>query len=403
MFEGRLIEDEPDRVRIQSDRTGRRVYVDHGISAAPARSVWVAIRPEKISIRGTQPADMRENCVRGVVKEIAYMGDMSIYLVRIDSGQDDARDAAQHLSATSDDERITWDEDGLPVTGTPAVRCRQQYEAGDATRGRPARLLRQGSLGRCGTLCFRTSARPALDARHAARNWAGGALVIAVPYLWLLLFFLVPFVIVLKISFSKRRSRCRRTHPSAMGGEALRSSVNSIPAITCSCSTDNLYCSAFLYSLQVAAVSTVLCLLIGYPMAYAIARSHPALRNILLMLVILPFWTSFLLRVYAWIGLLKNNGLLNNFLIWLGVIDEPIVMLQTDFATYIGIVYSYLPFMILPLYANLEKHDLTLLEAAADLGLRAAAAFLPASRCPCPARHRRRLACWCSFRPSAST
>jgi putrescine transport system permease protein len=139
---------------------------------------------------------------------------------------------------------------------------------------------------------------------------------------------------------------------------------------------DSLYFSAYANSLRIAAISTFFCLLIGYPLAYAIARAQGAARNILLMMVILPFWTSFLLRVYAWIGILKNNGLLNNLLLWLGVIDQPIVMLQTEFAIYVGIVYSYLPFMILPLYANLEKMDLTLLEAAADLGCRPAKAFL---------------------------
>jgi len=139
---------------------------------------------------------------------------------------------------------------------------------------------------------------------------------------------------------------------------------------------DNLYWKAYLNSIFVAAVSTLFCLLIGYPMAYAIARSSPATRNVLLLLVILPFWTSFLLRVYAWIGILKNNGLINNTLMSLGLIDQPIQMLQTDFAVYVGIVYSYLPFMILPLYANLEKMDLTLLEAAADLGCRPWESFL---------------------------
>jgi putrescine transport system permease protein len=122
-------------------------------------------------------------------------------------------------------------------------------------------------------------------------------------------------------------------------------------------------------------VSTILCLLIGYPMAYGIARSKPSWRNLLLLLVMLPFWTSFLLRVYAWIGILKNNGVINNFLMWLGIIDEPIVMLQTNFAVYIGIVYSYLPFMVLPLYTAIEKLDLSLLEAAADLGCRPVKAF----------------------------
>lgn len=139
---------------------------------------------------------------------------------------------------------------------------------------------------------------------------------------------------------------------------------------------DDLYWMSYLTSLKVAAISTLLCLLIGYPMAYAIARSRESTRNILLLLVILPFWTSFLLRVYAWIGLLKNNGFINNTLMALGIIDQPIQMMQTDFAVYLGIVYSYLPFMILPLYTTLVKLDLTLLEAAADLGSRPWEAFL---------------------------
>jgi putrescine transport system permease protein len=140
--------------------------------------------------------------------------------------------------------------------------------------------------------------------------------------------------------------------------------------------TDKLYVSALLYSLKVASVSTLLCLLIGYPMAYAIARSTTAWKNLLLMLIVLPFWTSFLLRVYAWIGLLKSNGVINNVLLALGLIHTPLTLMQTDFAVFVGIVYSYLPFMILPLYANLEKHDPTLLEAASDLGARPWRAFL---------------------------
>jgi ABC-type spermidine/putrescine transport system permease subunit I len=125
-----------------------------------------------------------------------------------------------------------------------------------------------------------------------------------------------------------------------------------------------LYVSAWLYSLKVAFFSTVFCLMLGYPMAYAIARSPPTQRNVLLLLIILPFWTSFLLRVYAWIGLLKTDGLINLVLFkWFGIVDEPLAMMNTSFAVYIGIVYSYLPFMILPLYSNLEKHDNTLLEA----------------------------------------
>ena len=213
---------------------------------------------------------------------------------------------------------------------------------------------------------------------QALRRWRlrGRSLVVAVPYFWLLLFFLVPFIIVLKISFSEARIGIPPYQPllSWVDGHLAMIKLNFATFQTMF--EDSLYWKAYLNSIKVAAISTVLCLLIGYPMAYAIARAQSTWRHVLLMMVILPFWTSFLLRVYAWIGILKNNGLINNFLMWLGVIDEPIVMIQTDFAIYIGIVYSYLPFMILPLYSNLEKMDLTLLEAAADLGCRPFKAFV---------------------------
>jgi putrescine transport system permease protein len=205
----------------------------------------------------------------------------------------------------------------------------------------------------------------------------GRTLVIAVPWIWLLLFFLIPFFIVLKISFAE--TRWLGTPPYTplvewVNGQylQLKLSMANYQFLL----HDSLYWQAFLSSLKVAAISTVLCLLIGYPMAYAIARSDPAQRNTLLLLVILPFWTSFLLRVYAWIGLLGTNGTINQLLLALGIINEPLVMLQTNFAMYIGIVYSYLPFMILPLYSNLEKHDLTLLEAAVDLGCKPFRAFM---------------------------
>jgi putrescine transport system permease protein len=202
----------------------------------------------------------------------------------------------------------------------------------------------------------------------------GRRLVAAVPTLWLLLLFLIPFIIVFRISFSEVRlaippyTPLFNWHHGALHFEVHWSAYSFL-------FTDPMYVSSYLYSLKVAAVSTLCCLLIGYPMAYAIARSGPATRPLLLMLIVLPFWTSFLLRVYAWIGLLKNNGVINNVLLSLHVIDHPLALLQTDFAVYIGIVYSYLPFMILPLYANLEKHDETLLEAAADLGARPWRAF----------------------------
>jgi len=139
---------------------------------------------------------------------------------------------------------------------------------------------------------------------------------------------------------------------------------------------DDLYINSYLNSLKIASISTVLCLLIGYPMAYGITRSSPTTKNVLLMLIILPFWTSFLLRVYAWMGLLADQGTINSLLIWLGVIDEPMRMLYSELAVYIGIVYSYLPFMILPLYANMEKLNMSLNEAAADLGAKPTIAFL---------------------------
>ena len=207
-------------------------------------------------------------------------------------------------------------------------------------------------------------------------GFSGKGLVISVPYIWLLLFFLIPFVIVLKISFAEQI--VAQPPYTALVNWAdekfltLKLNIANYLFIV----RDNLYWKAYLNSVKVAAISTLLCLLIGYPMAYGIARTSPAWRNVLLLLVILPFWTSFLLRVYAWIGILKNNGVINNVLMGLGIIDSPIVMMQTPFAVYVGIVYSYLPFMVMPLYATLEKMDLTLLEAAYDLGCRPFRAFL---------------------------
>lgn len=212
--------------------------------------------------------------------------------------------------------------------------------------------------------------------RLSRQGIGGRTAVIAVPYLWLLLFFIVPFVIVLKIAFSETQIALPPYQPLLHWTQdrvlEIKLNIGNFLFLL----EDDLYWKAYLNSIKVAGVSTLLCLLLGYPMAYAIARARTTWRIILLMMVVLPFWTSFLLRVYAWIGILKNNGLINNFLMWLGLIDQPIVMLQTDFAIYVGIVYSYLPFMILPLYATLEKMDLTLLEAAADLGSRPFRSFL---------------------------
>ncbi len=205
---------------------------------------------------------------------------------------------------------------------------------------------------------------------------SGRSIVIAVPWVWLLLFFLIPFIIVLKISFADTRLGVPPYTDMLEWTSDNYVQLKLHLANYVFLAKESLYFEAFLSSLRVAAISTIFCLLIGYPMAYGIARADTSWRNTLLLLVILPFWTSFLVRVYAWIGLLRNNGLINNVLMGLGITQEPIVMMQTDFAMYVGIVYSYLPFMILPLYSNLEKHDNTLLEAAVDLGATPFKAFL---------------------------
>jgi putrescine transport system permease protein len=201
-------------------------------------------------------------------------------------------------------------------------------------------------------------------------------ITIGVPYLWLLLFFLLPLLILLKISLAE--PALAQPPFSALWGWAdagvlrIQLNLNNFLLVW----QDELYLSAFINSLRVAAISTLLCLLIGYPMAYAIATAPERLRTILLMLIILPFWTSFLIRVYAWMGILKTQGPLNDLLLWLGLIDAPLAILHTQTAVYLGVVYSYLPFMILPLYAALARLDRALLEAAADLGCRPIRAFL---------------------------
>jgi len=215
-----------------------------------------------------------------------------------------------------------------------------------------------------------------LDPLNLSRFFSGRGVVIAIPYIWLLLFFAVPFAFVLKISLSEALIARPPYAPLLVWGEDAYLSIKLNFGNFLFLFEDDLYWRAYLSSTKIALISTVFCLLLGYPMAYGIVRARPAMRSLLLMLVILPFWSSFLLRVYAWMGILKNNGLINNLLMSLGVIDQPLVMMQTDFAVYIGIVYSYLPFMILPLYANLERLDMTLLEAAADLGCRPFKAFL---------------------------
>ncbi|MDR7033067.1 ABC transporter permease subunit [Mesorhizobium sp. BE184] len=204
-------------------------------------------------------------------------------------------------------------------------------------------------------------------------------LVIIVPYVWLLFFFLIPFVIVFKISLSDTARAMPPYVPTFDISKGFGSLLAGLRELDFEnylwLAGDPLYFNAYISSVVVAAISTVLALLVGYPIAYGMARAPATIRPTLLMLVILPFWTSFLIRVYAWIGILKPEGLLNQFLLSVGVISQPLVILNTYAAIFIGIVYSYLPFMVLPLYSSLEKLDHSLIEAAQDLGCPPITAF----------------------------
>jgi putrescine transport system permease protein len=210
---------------------------------------------------------------------------------------------------------------------------------------------------------------------HAIRE----RLVILIPYLWLLFFFLLPFLLVLKIALSDLEYGQPPYAPQFSLAEGWSVIWDKLSLLDFENFTflagDALYINSYLSSLRIALISTILTLLIGFPLAYGMARAPEGLRPILLMMVILPFWTSFLIRVYAWIGILKQEGLLNQFLLWLGVIDTPLEILSTNKAVFIGIVYSYLPFMVLPIYSALEKMDESLVEAARDLGCTRIGAF----------------------------
>ena len=204
-----------------------------------------------------------------------------------------------------------------------------------------------------------------------SRDW-GRRMVILLPYLWLAIFFLVPFVIVLKISLSQSVLAQPPYTPVldlTVGWQGLKEfaaqlSLDSFRLLA----SDSLYLLSYVKSLQVASISTALLFALGYPIAYGMARAPRAWQPMLVMAVVLPFWTSFLIRIYAWINILQRDGLLNDVLMRLHIIDAPAAWLSSDTAIYIGMVYSYLPFMVLPLYASLEKIDESLLEAASDLG-----------------------------------
>ncbi len=204
-------------------------------------------------------------------------------------------------------------------------------------------------------------------------------IVIVVPYVWLTIFFLIPFLIVLKISFSAPETAIPPYIPAFAWTDGWAGWLEKAKDFSFDnylwISEDPLYRNAYFQSVSISFIATCMTLLVGYPLAYGMARAPQTLRPILLMLVILPFWTSFLIRVYAWIGILKPEGLLNQLLLSMGVINEPLIIMGTNTAIYIGIVYSYLPFMVLPIYATLEKMDGSLIEAAQDLGCTAISAF----------------------------
>ena len=204
-------------------------------------------------------------------------------------------------------------------------------------------------------------------------------LLIFVPFAWLLLLFLIPFGIVLKISLSDIALSIPPYTPQldlSAGWSGIVEYFQSLDLENYVFLTqDNLYFLAYMSSVQIAFISMVITLIVGYPIAYGMAKAPDHWRPTLMMLVILPFWTSFLIRVYAWMGILSQEGFLNQFLLWIGIIDTPLTILNTNWAVYIGIVYTYLPFMILPIYAALEKMDGSLMEAAEDLGCSQTSAF----------------------------
>ncbi|MBI6629377.1 ABC transporter permease subunit [Pontibaca salina] len=201
------------------------------------------------------------------------------------------------------------------------------------------------------------------------------AVLIAVPYFWLMALFLVPFIIVFKVSLSDTALAIPPYVPT-LEWRDFRTFLSQLDFENYIWLTqDDLYWKAYLSSLKIAFLSTLMTLAIGYPVAYAMACCPEKWRSTLMMLVILPFWTSFLIRVYAWMGILSNEGFLNQFLLWAGIISTPLTILNTNTAVYIGIVYTYLPFMILPIYATLDRMDASLLEAAEDLGCSRIGAF----------------------------
>ena len=344
MFEGQIGPCEAGRLAVATRDAGTIIVTEPRQPITKA-IVSVAIRPEKIKLSRRGPASdainaLAINRLEGVVTDVSYLGGLTTYKVKLDTGAVVAILDGQHRAA----------------------RCRRLHD--EPARGGLVHARRLRGAG----------------AMSARRIFARPARIAAIaPYLWMVLLFLVPFLFVLKISLSQTAI----AQPPYLPVFDLTQGFAAIKAAFASLSLDNfrllfsdsLYLSSYLRSLMVAGVSTAILLLIGYPIAYAMARLPQRWQSVAMMLVIVPFWTSFLIRIYAWINILQHDGLLNKILLGLHLISAPLVWLSTDSAMYLGIVYSYLPFMILPLYATLAKMEPALLEAASDLGASPLAAF----------------------------
>ncbi len=222
---------------------------------------------------------------------------------------------------------------------------------------------------------FRKSKPKVISVSTHQNTWRDYALIL-VPYLWMILFFLLPFLIIFKISLSVTQIAIPPYSPIVTFEEGAMQIILHLENYT-NIFTDpeGTYWRSYLKSIEVAFFSTFFCLIIGYPLAWALATSKPAIRNVVFMLIIMPSWTSFVVRIYAWMTIMKKDGLINDLLIHFGIIDSPITMLQTDFAVYVGIVYCYLPYMVLPLFSALMKVDYSLIEAAYDLGCKPVKTF----------------------------
>ena len=350
IFEGKLVHKDDAHALIDCPELPSKVYTDQKLEAENGQTIWVSIRPEDIDLHKEKPAHRdTHNWAKGKVKEIAYLGSFAIYHVQMENG----RIIKSQVPAPY------WYVRGIePPTWGDEVYL-------DWPENQPTPLTTR-------------------------KTW-GGKLVIGVPFVWLLLLFLVPFFIILKISFAEQALSIPPFTPlfNEETG-ALQVSLQNYKDIFADLGSslgallnpfdggnqgDNIYLLTYWLSIKTALTTTLICLLIGYPMAYAISRAHPSIRNGLLLAIMLPFWTSFLLRVYAWMGLLGQNGIINNYLMKWGVISEPLNLFYNTFSLNLVMVYAYLPFMILPLYTQLVKLDHRLLEAAADLGAHPIKAF----------------------------